>query len=488
MKLSEITGFNWRSHTSRLEQIECTSIAFDSRQVQPGSLFVAIRGNSTDGHDYLNQAIEKGAAAVVVDQGFTHFDRLPVPVARVNNTRAALSQISSRFYDSSAAGLTLFGITGTNGKTTSAYILKELLRCYGKEFGLLGTIEYDLLKNKIPAQRTTPDRLTLEKYFSEIKSNMGNGVILEVSSHALDQLRVHGLDFDCALFTNCTQDHLDYHGNMNEYFQAKRKLFSEVLAESRKKRKLSVVNIDDPFGRELFESISGNKISFGFSKEADYSAKVLNSDLDGTSFIMKTPFGNVLIQLPLFGEHNVLNFIGAAACMNLIAGQLDYLKELRPITVPGRLEPIQVKKKTRFFVDYAHTEDALRKVLQTLKPKVVGRLILVFGCGGDRDKTKRSKMGRAAADFADYIILTNDNPRTENPEQIISGIQNGFGSDPVAFEVILNREQAIKHSVEEAKEKDVVLVAGKGHETEQLLGEQTLFFSDKEIIKKYAAI
>lgn len=480
MKLSEISCSNWVCESNPLEQIEFSSIAFDSRQVRPGSLFVAIKGHDSDGHLYLDEAIEKGAAAVLVEQ---NTPRVSIPMIKVPSTRRALSRIASHYYKHPSLDLVLFGITGTNGKTTTAYLLSHLTKCLNLSFGTLGTIQYDLLGKKVLSSRTTPDPLLLENLLSEIRNEKGTGAILEVSSHALDQERVNQLHFDGVVFTNLSQDHLDYHENMEAYFQSKKRLFDEVLVQSQKEKKWSVINIDDPYGERLFQEIEGEKISFGFSKKAQFRATEIKSDLKGSRFILETPNQTLPVNFSLIGEHNIYNFLGAIACLNQYITDLSFLNKPVTVTVPGRLERFEVKGRAPVFIDYAHTPDALKQALKTLKPFVSGKLILVFGCGGDRDKGKRSKMGAIAESLADEVILTNDNPRGENPQAIIKEIQSGFSSDFTRFSVEEDRRQAIQNAILQASEEDVVLVAGKGHELEQIFENVTEHFSDQEVVE-----
>ncbi len=489
MKLSEVVCSNWVCENRPLEAIEFSSIAFDSRKVSPGSLFVAIQGGEQDGHLFLKEAVQRGATAVMVQQGASWGGALPVPVVRVPNTRLALARMASHYYQSPSSELTLFGITGTNGKTTTAYLLAEMTRRLHKRFGLIGTVHYDLLGKQLRSERTTPDVLSLENLLAQIREEEGDGAILEVSSHALDQERVSHLHFDGVVFTNLSQDHLDYHRDMETYFQAKRRLFFEVLRQSKKEKKLSVVNVDDLYGRRLFEELGcEEKVSFGFSPNAQFRATEIEMGLHGSSFVVKTPTCSFPMRLSLLGKQNIENFLAAVALVSLLTEDIRFLGASLDVGVPGRLERFQSPNGASVFVDYAHTPDALEKMLLTLKPFVLGKLILVFGCGGERDKGKRPKMGNAAAQHADFVFLTHDNPRREDPLVILKEIQKGFPSGFSSFAVEEDRREAIERAIDQARPEDVVLIAGKGHESEQIFKDKVFLLSDREIVRNYASV
>ncbi len=488
MKLSEIHGLNWRGDRRQLEGIEFSSIAFDSRRVLPGSLFVAIEGQTADGHLYVNDAIDRGASVVLVQKDQEEWETSRIPVLQVSDTRLALGEAASLFYGNPSSSLKVFGVTGTNGKTTTSFMIQEIAKQYGKSYGALGTIKYDLVDKQVPASRTTPDSLSLVGLMAEILKVKGDGVVLEVSSHALDQQRVHPIEFDGVVFTNLSQDHLDYHGDMENYFQAKRKLFFQVLRRSKKEKKWSVINIDDLYGRRLFEELPGHKVSFGFSQYAQFRAVDISMDIDGSRFLLKTPKKSYPMHLSLPGAHNILNFLGAVACQSEVIEDFDFLNGRFDLSVPGRMQRFVSSKGAPIFIDYAHTEDALKKVLLTLKPFVKGKLILVFGCGGERDRGKRPKMGKVASEYADRVILTNDNPRSESPMNIVREIQKGFIRKAVPVETQLDREQAILKALKFAQPEDVILIAGKGHESEQILAEEIVNFSDIKVLERYAEL
>jgi UDP-N-acetylmuramoyl-L-alanyl-D-glutamate--2,6-diaminopimelate ligase len=461
---------------------EIAGLACDSRHVRPGWLFVAIPGNKLDGAAFIEDAVTRGAVAVVSEQALPSLRE--VAVIRVPNAREALARLASAFYGDPASRLRLVGVTGTNGKTTVAYMIRDVLESVGQSCGLIGTVEYRLGNRVIPASRTTPDSLTLHSYFAQMVQSGCRAAVMEVSSHALDQGRVWGVEFDAAVFTNLTQDHLDYHTTMEAYFEAKRKLFTAVGRGV--KPAVAVVNLDDPYGCRLAAdpAIHATILTYGRSPQAQVRAEAVKLSAAGSAFRVVTPWGSAAASLRILGGYNISNALAAlAACGALGLPLPAILQRLAGLTaVPGRLEQVPCRRGFQVFVDYAHTDDALLNVLQTLREITAGRLIVVFGCGGNRDKTKRPKMGAVAARLADYAVLTSDNPRTEDPLAILGQIRAGLGAAP--HEVVPDRAEAIRRALELASTGDTVLIAGKGHETFQEFDNRVIPFDDRGIVRE----
>lgn len=458
---------------------EITSLTHDSRQVSPGSLFVALpsvtpgRGG---GADFILQAVERGAAAVITS-GDIEAPR--ATMIRVPDPRSALSAAAAAFYGHPCLQLQTAGITGTNGKTTVAFLLKHLLDVADRPCGLIGTVRYVIGPRVLPAARTTPEADELQRLLREMRDVNCRAAVMETSSHALEQNRVRDVEFDAAVFTNLTQDHLDYHETMEAYFAAKSRLFDQ-LASQPHKRGTAVVNIDDRYGRRLFDSFGQrvDTITYGQSSNAMFRATDLRTDLHGTQYSLHAGGKSYLVRLPLFGPFNVYNSLAALASMQALGH--DVRKSVEALKnapqVPGRLEMVEGPKSFRVFVDYAHTPDALESVLRTLRALEPQRLITVFGCGGDRDKAKRGPMGRAAGELSDWCIVTSDNPRGEDPEAICRQVSAALRGGN--HETIVDRRAAIRRAVAMAGPGDIVLVAGKGHEDYQEFSDRKVPFDD----------
>ena len=464
--------------------IDIEGITSDSRHVRRGSLFVAIEGSRFDGHDFVNEAIDRGAVAVVTSATRSASGHSEVPIILVSNTRATLAQLASEFYGHPSQQIKVIGITGTNGKTTVSYLADKILTRAGFGVGLIGTINYRIAERLIPAGNTTPDSIALQSFLSEMVSKNLDYAIVEVSSHALDQYRVEDIDFDVGLFTNLTHDHLDYHLTLDRYFQAKAKLFEKLNPTSS-----AIINIDDVHGRKLIDIIRNSStqiISYGMDEKADIRAENLKDDLSGMEFSVLTPVGSIDIETKLIGRHNLYNILGAVGIgLSQEVGLPSIRDALQQLDqVPGRLELVDYRQSFRVFVDYAHSEDALKWVLQTLRKLTTKRVGIVFGCGGDRDSAKRSRMGEVASRFADYIILTTDNPRSEDPSKIINDIIKGIDSTYKNYKIILDRFSAIAEILSMAEEGDTVLIAGKGHETYQIFSDHVEPFDDREVVRK----
>lgn len=480
-----------------LKEIE--GIAYHSKQVRKGFLFAAIRGMEADGHQFIEEAVERGAEAVVSEEQREVFDRTMILVP---NSRRALAGISSRFYGDPSSHLRLIGITGTNGKTTITYLLESIFRTAGYGVGVIGTISYRFGQSLIAAPNTTPESLDLQRILSEMVREGISHVILEVSSHGLDLERVFGCQFDSAVFTNLTSEHLDYHGTLQKYFESKRRLFSDYLIRSSKQGRFAVTNGDDPKGEEMVKGLNVTVIRYGAGSSFDITADNVTSSFEGLSCRVRTGQGDIRIQSKLIGDFNLHNILAAVSVGIGMNVPLETLKagveELEG--VPGRFEKVGNDKGIHVIVDYAHTHDALEQVLLGLKrimersSRDSGKVITVFGCGGDRDRTKRPLMGEVAGKYSDLAILTSDNPRTEDPLAIIREVERGLSSIPLkkypsdAVELwrsekgyvrIPDRREAIRMAVRLARTSDAVLIAGKGHEDYQIIGKKKFPFDDR---------
>lgn len=475
------------------KKLEITGVTQDSRRVNKGDLFIAVPGTTQDGAQFAKDAVAAGAAAILAEKKLD----LGVPCYVVGSARRALAGVAANFYGKPAQELTLLGVTGTNGKTTTAYLLDAMCSAGGAFMGLLGTVQYRFAGNTFTAQHTTPDALELHRLFREMVTAGVDTVVMEVSSHALAQDRVHGLTFRAAAMTNLTRDHLDYHKDVEDYFQAKRRLFTEYLSPGG----LAVVNAEDTNAVRIYNELRGQKrMSWKFSRkgEGELSAAGVEFTLSGIKGTLKTPAGDIPFKSTLVGAHNLENIL-AAAGMALGAGfsRRDVQDGIERVGgVPGRMEPVE-SRGVAGFVDYAHTDDALRRALEALRPITRGKLICVFGCGGDRDKGKRPLMGEAAAENADLVIATSDNPRTEDPDEIISEITVGIEktgrrrmspakarAGEQGYLVEADRAAAIALAASLAGEGDTVLIAGKGHENYQLIGTEKRPFDDREELRK----
>ncbi|HSR88546.1 MAG TPA: UDP-N-acetylmuramoyl-L-alanyl-D-glutamate--2,6-diaminopimelate ligase [Pontiella sp.] len=480
MKLNELLESVTTPAVSGAGDPDIKGIAYDSRQVKPGWMFIAVPGERTDGADFISEAISKGAAAVVSESSFE--PGAGVVHIQVPRARRALAEIANAYFGDLSRRMKVIGITGTNGKTTTAHMIRDILRDGGFLPGLLGTVAYEVGEHVLPASRTTPEAPDLHSMFQQMHEHGCDSAVMEVSSHALALDRVHGIDFAISVFTNLTQDHLDFHRTMEAYFDAKARLFRNVEQGADRS---AVINLDDAWGARLAEdpSIAGHVLTYGFDDRAQVCASHVAVDLHGTRFKVSTPWGKGRVHLRLLGRFNIHNALAAIAAGGLC--RVDLKRMIRTLenidAIPGRLELAAHRKGRRIFVDYAHTEDALENVLSTLREICKGRLILVFGCGGDRDPGKRPKMGAAAGALADYTIVTSDNPRTEVPGAIAGDIIQGF-DDPDRFEVVLDRRNAIAQGIRLMGRNDMLLVAGKGHETYQELDGTIVPFSDKDVI------
>ena len=459
-------------------------IAYDSRAVRKGYLFVALPGEHVDGVGYIDDAVRRGAVAIVSEHD--GWARRDIAHIQVEDARRALGEIACAFYDRPSERIELIGITGTNGKTTTSFMTKSILEAAGRRTGLMGTIRYEIGERVIPASRTTPEAPDVQFMLDQMVRSGCRSAVMEVSSHALDQKRVWGCDYDVGVFTNLTRDHLDYHHTMRRYFEAKSHLFRGLGQLS--KAANAVVNIDDPWGMELVSTpgLRARLVTYGTHEVAMVRARDIQLGAHGTTFVVDSPWGTSGISLPLLGRFNVSNALAAIATTGCLGVPMAVMsKALAGLpSVPGRLELIQNNHGILAFVDYAHSDDALGNVLQTLREMRKRRLITVFGCGGDRDKSKRPAMGAIAARMSDHVVLTSDNPRTEDPEAILNDIAAGMGH-ATNWEQITDREKAIARAISLAQPGDIVLVAGKGHETYQEVGKTMSPFDDRDVVRRY---
>ncbi len=457
------------------------SVTYDSRRAVAGSLFFALPGTLADGAKFALDAVARGAAAVLSE---TPIPGCTVPQALVPNARNAMADVSRAFYGNPAASLRTVGITGTNGKTTTAFLVKHLLDAAQMRCGLLGTIRYVVGDQSLPAARTTPESADVQELFAKMRDAGSRAVAMEVSSHALVQQRVRGVTWDAAVFTNLTQDHLDYHRTMDAYFDAKASLFETMYHQSGKRGK-SVINLDDRYGMRLLERLPkpAKPITYGLGVRAEFRAIDATFDVHGTKYKLEAKGRQYLVRLPLIGRFNVYNSLAALAATTALGLELRAAVQAMANApqVPGRLERVPARRNFSVYVDYAHTDDALTNVLSTLRDLGPHRLIVVFGCGGDRDRAKRPLMARAAEQLADYAIVTSDNPRSEDPEAILADIRKGLRGS--AHETIVDRREAIYRAIALAEEGDIVLIAGKGHETYQEVHGQRTPFDDVSVAR-----
>jgi UDP-N-acetylmuramoyl-L-alanyl-D-glutamate--2,6-diaminopimelate ligase len=458
-------------------------IAYDSRRVQRHTMFVALRGEKTDGHEFINHAIDKGASVIVAQRE----QKDPrVTCLLVENTRTALADFSATFYGYPARKLKLAAVTGTNGKTTTTFLIKHICENAGLRCGLIGTVRYEIGERILPAIRTTPESLDLQELLAQIGNAGCKAAAMEVSSHALAQDRTRGLEWNVAVFTNLTQDHLDFHGTMENYFDSKAKLFTGLATQKQKTKPVAIVNIDDRHGQQLLGRIDKNVavVTYGMGLRADFQASNYRAEFTGTSYRLDARGKSYLVRLPLIGRFNVTNSIAALAAADVLGINLRsaVVSLAKAPQVPGRLELVPAKRQFQVFVDYAHTPDALANVLKTLRELQPNRLIAVFGCGGNRDRQKRPLMAEMADRLADYSIITSDNPRKEDPSAIIADAEKGFHSS--RYEKIVDRTEAINRAVALAGPRDIVLVAGKGHENYQEFGDYTIPFDDIQVARR----
>lgn len=492
MRLGDlIEGLPHRSFSGNKE-VDVKAIHYDSRSVSHGSLFVAIPGRRYDGHNFIPQALKNGAVALVAEREM-EIETPHVPIVLVDDSRKALAHISSNFYNYPSRKLQVIGITGTNGKTTTTYLLESILKCAGQKAGVIGTINYRMESIAFPALHTTPEASDLQGLLALMVEKGISHAVIEVSSHSLAMHRVRGCEFDAAVFTNFSQDHLDFHGSTEDYFQAKSLLFSTLGMDSFKEGpKWAILNSDDPYSKRISKITQARIITYGLGEGADLRALDLNISMEGLRFPLVFQGTPLPISSSLVGRHNAYNILAAAGtayCLSLPSHAIvEGVRRMEK--VPGRFEKIEAGQDFTVVVDYAHTGDALERVLRTARDLCQGRLITVFGCGGDRDRGKRPVMGEIAARLSDYSIITSDNPRGEDPEKIIADIEAGVKRvcrESKRYVKILDRSRAIHEAIEMARSRDLVVIAGKGHETYQIIGDEAIPFDDRAVAREALA-
>jgi UDP-N-acetylmuramoyl-L-alanyl-D-glutamate--2,6-diaminopimelate ligase len=478
-----LTGIDHEQIPERYLSYDIACLSCDSRTTQPESLFVALSGSQFNGSDYIKDAVAKGATVVVQSSADSKVpaewvDR--VCLLKVRDPQKFLHDAALRFYGNPSVSVRVFGVTGTNGKTTITYLLESIAHSAQKKCGVIGTINYRIGPEILPSKNTTPGFLENQKYLARLAKERVDYCFMEVSSHALAQGRVNLVDFKVAIFTNLTGDHLDYHKTMEEYFQTKSLLFRNLSPSA-----TAVINIDDDYGRRLLSMTKAKVLTYGMSPEADIRAENIEFSYAGSTMKIITPAGEFELKTRLIGMHNVYNILAAiGACVGdgivlaTIKAGLESLK-----LIPGRLEAVDCGQNFFVFIDYAHTEDGLRNVLEALHATGDTKITTVFGCGGDRDRGKRPKMGHAAGELSDYAIVTTDNPRSEDPQAIIDEIVVGFSGKN--FEVIVDRTKAIHRALAMAKKGEVILIAGKGHETYQIFKDRVIDYDERVVIRDF---
>lgn len=466
-------------------EVLVSGLAYDSRHVQPGWGFICVRGATTDGHRFIPEALEKGAVALVVEAGREAGAEPPRggALAVVPDSRAAMAIVARAFYDDPSSQLCLAGVTGTNGKTTTALVMDSIFRAAGHESGLIGTLEYRIGQQRLKPLHTTPEAVDLQALLAALVAEGATHAAMEVSSHALSLHRVDGCQFAAAVFTNLTPEHLDFHADMDEYLQAKLRLFTDPQYLSHPGERVNAINVDDEAGHVIARQALGRTLTYALEAEADCRAEQIELGPAETRFVVRLPTGKALVRTRLVGRFNVYNALAAfTACTGLgIPADVACraLEDMAPVR--GRFERVPARTRT-VLVDYAHSPDGLRRALETARQMSPGRVIVVFGCGGDRDRTKRPVMGELASRLADRCVVTSDNPRSENPDSIIEQIVAGIPADRRdACSAEPDRADAIRLAIEEAGSNDLVLIAGKGHEDYQIFADRTIHFDDREV-------
>lgn len=473
MKIEEILKGSTYTVLRGDESIEINDPQYDSRKIKCGDMFFAIGGFNVDGHNFISKAIENGAKAVVVEKDVTLVEG--ITFIKVESGRRALAIAASNFYNNPSKKMKIIGITGTNGKTTSAFMLKGILEAKGYKVGLIGTIANYIGNKEIHTEKTTPESLELQKLFKDMVDSDIDYCVMEVSSHSLDLDRVYGIEFSQGIFTNLTQDHLDFHKTFENYFNAKSKLFKIC--------KHSVVNVDDSYGVKLLEKINSRVTTYSIEKESDLKGTDINLESTGIIFNLKGNEKTYKVQLPIPGRYNVYNALGCIGAALDEGIDMDTIVEgLSKVTVPGRCENLTLGMNLGFQVirDYSHTPDSLKNILENLRELTKGKLICIFGCGGDRDRTKRPIMGEIGTELSDIAIITSDNPRSEDPYMILEDIKAGV--EKSNYKLIENRREAIKTALLLGEKDDIIVIAGKGHETYQILKNETIHFDEKEVV------
>jgi len=459
--------------------IEINKINYDSRKVKELDIFVCIKGYSTDGHKYIDKAIENGAKVVVIEDDIEIKDD-NITIIKCFDTRKVLALMGSNYYENPSSKMKIIGITGTNGKTTTAFMIKDILEANSKKVGLIGTIANYIGNEKIHTERTTPESLELQELFFEMVNKGVEYCVMEVSSHSLELDRVYGVKFEVGIFTNLTRDHLDFHKTFENYYKAKFKLFN--------RSRIKIINIDDNYGKQVITDLDKLKVDniYSFSVKENSNYKTFDEEMGSRNIKFKVNIEKdeqFILNIP--GEYNIYNALGALLACYKLGVPIENIKNgIEKVVVPGRCERVanEYNLPYEIIIDYAHTPDGLENILRTTKAFTKGKLISIFGCGGDRDKVKRPQMGEISIDIADVTIITSDNPRSEEPMDIIKDIEVGLNKDK--YMVIENRKEAIKKAINIATEGDVIVIAGKGHETYQILKNETIHFDEREVVKE----
>ncbi|WP_147802411.1 UDP-N-acetylmuramoyl-L-alanyl-D-glutamate--2,6-diaminopimelate ligase [Alkalicoccus halolimnae] len=473
LPVCEVSGFE--------EKTIIETISMDSRLIEKKSLFFCVPGFTVDGHDFAQEAVEAGAAALVTDRPI----QMSVPVIQVPDVRRAMALISARFYEYPSQELKMIGVTGTNGKTSVTHFLEQMLELLEVETGIIGTMYTKYAGKEISSNNTTPESIVLQKILRDMRDAETEAAAMEVSSHALSNGRIHGTRFDIAVYTNLSQDHLDYHATMEDYARAKSLLFAQLGSGFVKERQpYSVINVDDPYSEIMMEASAAPLITYGLSKHAAVRAEEVELSGGRSNFYFCAPGIRDHVTLNLPGRFSIYNALAAASALYAYGWRWQEIIPLIPLLkgVRGRFEPVFSSAPVHALVDYAHTPDSLENVLQTIKDAAEGKIITVIGCGGDRDRKKRPLMAAIAEKYSSFTYLTSDNPRTEKPEAIIEEMKSGMSG--IRYNVIVDREEAINEAVRKAKPGDVVLIAGKGHETYQEIGRDRIYFDDKKAAEK----
>lgn len=457
---------------------EVDSIIYDSRIKTTNGLFIAIKGFSTDGHKYIDVAIENGAKTIVVEDE-VEIKKEGITVIKADNTRTVMARLAVNFYDNPSKKLSLVGVTGTNGKTSITFLLGQLLEAYNKKIGIIGTIENRIGSTILKSQHTTPESADLQKLLATMVDEEVSHCLMEVSSHALALHRVDECAFKVGMFTNLTQDHLDFHKTMDEYAKAKALLFNRC--------EVGILNEDSEYVQVMKENATCKVITYGIDHPADYRASDIHITAQGVTYTLKTDEGTFKVEIPIPGKFTVYNTLAVICAARQLGLSMDFIVEhLKGVKgVPGRVQSFTSPKGYSVLVDYAHTPDGLENVLETIKQFAKGRIITVFGCGGDRDNTKRPLMGEVAAKYSDEVIITSDNPRSEDPFAILDQVEVGVKRHQVDYIKMEDRKEAIYHALNRAGKDDVVLIAGKGHENYQILKERIIHFDDSEIVRAF---